>query len=78
MAAGVGVTGVAAKAYRAAGVEGALVGSALDEQTIAGAASRVADGVEANGDIYASADYRRRLAEVYARRAIAAAASRAG
>ena len=77
-AVGVGVTGVAVKAYRAAQVEGALVGSAPDEQTIASAASHAADGVEANGDIYASADYRRHLAQVYTRRAIAAAASRAG
>src|SRR5919202_1372368 len=77
-AAGVRVTGVAARVYRAAQVEGALVGSAPDEQTIASAASHAADGVEANGDIYASADYRRHLAQVYARRAIAAAVSRAG
>jgi aerobic carbon-monoxide dehydrogenase medium subunit len=75
-AAGVGVTGVAAKAYRAAQVEAALVGSALDEQAIAAAAARAADGVEANGDIYASADYRRHLAAVYARRAIAAAVAK--
>src|ERR671928_69180 len=46
-------------------VEGALVGSALDKQAIAAAAAHAADGVEANGDIYASADYRRHLAEVY-------------
>jgi carbon-monoxide dehydrogenase medium subunit len=75
--AGVAITGVAAKAYRAAQVESALVGSALDEQTIAAAAAHAADGVDANGDIYASADYRRHLATVYTRRAIAAAASRA-
>src|SRR5207237_9299952 len=47
-AAGVGVTGVAAKAYRAVQVEGALVGSALDEQTTASAAAHAAEGVEAN------------------------------
>jgi carbon-monoxide dehydrogenase medium subunit len=75
--ASVAVTGVAAKAYRAAQVESALAGSALDEQSIAAAAAHVADGVDANGDIYASADYRRHLATVYTRRAIAAAASRA-
>jgi carbon-monoxide dehydrogenase medium subunit len=75
--AGVGITGVAAKAYRAAQVESALVGTALDEQTIAAAAAHAADGVDANGDIYASADYRRHLAQVYTRRAIAAAVSRA-
>jgi len=75
-AAGVGITGVATKAYRAAQVEGALVGSTPDEQTIASAASHAADGVDANGDIYASADYRRHLAVVYARRAIAAAVAK--
>ena len=70
---GVGVTGVATKVYRAAQVESALAGSTLDEQTIADAASHAADGVDANGDIYASADYRRHLAAVYTRRAVAAA-----
>jgi carbon-monoxide dehydrogenase medium subunit len=75
-AAGVALTGVATKAYRAAQVESALVGSALDEQTISDAASHAAEGVEPNGDLYASADYRRHLADLYTRRAIAAAASR--
>ncbi|HYH86599.1 MAG TPA: xanthine dehydrogenase family protein subunit M [Pyrinomonadaceae bacterium] len=74
--AGVAVTGVAAVPYRAAQVESALKGPALDEQSIAAAASHAADGVDANGDIYASADYRRHLATVYARRGIAAAVSR--
>src|SRR5947209_1940440 len=75
-AAGVALTGVAAKAYRATQVESALVGSTPDEQTIASAASHAADGVDANGDIYASADYRRHLAVVYARRAIAEAVAK--
>jgi carbon-monoxide dehydrogenase medium subunit len=75
-AAGIALNGVATKAYRAAQVEMALVGSALDEQTISDASSHAAEGVEPNGDIYASADYRRHLAAVYTRRAIAAAASR--
>src|ERR1700759_974361 len=66
-AAGVGVTGVASKAYRAAQVEGALAGSTLDEKTISNAASHAADSTDANGDIYASADYRRRLAVVHTR-----------
>ncbi len=75
--AGVGVTGVASKAYRASGVENALVGSALDKQAITTAAARATDGVSINGDLYASDTYRRHLAQVYTQRAIEAAVSRA-
>jgi aerobic carbon-monoxide dehydrogenase medium subunit len=75
--ASVGITGVSSKAYRAGGVETALANKKLDEQTIAGAAKHAADGVDLNGDVFASTDYRRHLAEVYARRAIAGALSRA-
>jgi carbon-monoxide dehydrogenase medium subunit len=75
--ANVGITGVAAKAYRAVGVENALVGSTLDEQAVAAASSHAVDGIEANADLYASAEYRRHLAQVYTRRAIETAASRA-
>ena len=75
--AGVGVTGVASKAYRATGAEKALVGSTLDEQAINTAAAAIAAGVSINGDLFASDEYRKHLAEVYARRAIQAAASRA-
>ncbi len=75
--ASIGVTGVASKAYRANGVETALVGSSLDGKAIAAAAAHATDGIDANGDLYASDDYRRHLAQVYTRRAIEAAASRA-
>jgi aerobic carbon-monoxide dehydrogenase medium subunit len=75
--ASIAVTGVASKAYRASAVENALTGSALDEQAISAAATHAADGVSINGDLYASDDYRRHLAQVYARRAIEAAAARA-
>jgi len=75
--AGVGITGVASKVYRATAVEAALTGSALDEPAAAAAASHATDGVSANGDLYASEAYRRHLAEVYTRRAIEAAAARA-
>jgi len=74
---GVAITGVASKAYRASAVENALRGNALDEQTIAAAAGHATDSVSVNGDLYASETYRTHLAEVYTRRAIAAAASRA-
>jgi carbon-monoxide dehydrogenase medium subunit len=73
----VGITGVAAKAYRAGGVENALAGKTLDEQTVASAAAHAADGIDANADLYASAEYRRHLAQVYTRRAIETAAARA-
>lgn len=75
--ASIGVTGVSSKAYRAAGVEGVLRGAKPDEQTIASAASHAADGVDMNGDIFASDEYRRHLAQVYTRRALATAVERA-
>ena len=68
--AGVGVTGVASKAYRAAAVEAALKGQQLNDQTIAQAAAHATDGVDANSDLYASEDYRRHLAQVYTKRAL--------
>ena len=70
--ASLGITGVAAKAYRPAAVESALVGP-LNGDTIAAAAAHAADGVDINGDLFASADYRRHLATVYTGRAIAEA-----
>lgn len=75
--AGVGITGVASKAYRAAAVEAALKGQPLNDQTIAAAAAHATDGVDANSDLYASEDYRRHLAKVYSRRAIQAALAKA-
>lgn len=66
----IGVTGVATKAYRAQGVEAALAGKTLDDQTIASAAAHVCDGVDANKDLYASSEYRCHLAEVHTRRAL--------
>jgi carbon-monoxide dehydrogenase medium subunit len=70
VAAGLGITGVASKAYRASAVEAALIGQQLDEQVVAVAAAHAVDGVDANGDLSASADYRRHLAQVHTRRAI--------
>jgi carbon-monoxide dehydrogenase medium subunit len=75
--AAVGITGVAPKAYRATGVEAALRGKSPSARHIEAAASHAADGVEANSDLYASADYRRHLAAIYTRRALERAAERA-
>lgn len=74
--AGVGITGVAAKAYRATAVETALIGNELDEKNIAIAMSHAVDGVDANDDLSASADYRRHLARVHTSRALASAVAR--
>jgi aerobic carbon-monoxide dehydrogenase medium subunit len=72
--AGVGITGVGANAYRAKAVEDALKGTSLDGAAIEAAAAHAVDGVDANGDLYASPDYRRHLARVHAKRAIERAA----
>jgi aerobic carbon-monoxide dehydrogenase medium subunit len=74
---GVGITGVASKAYRATSVESALANKKLEEAIIADTASHATDGVDANSDLYASGDYRRQLAQVHTRRAISAAVARA-
>ena len=76
--ASIGITGVSAKAYRASAVEENLIGAKLDLQTITSAASRATEGVDINGDLFASDDYRKHLAAVYVRRAIAVAMERAG
>jgi aerobic carbon-monoxide dehydrogenase medium subunit len=76
--ANVGITGVSSKAYRATAAEAGLAGKKLGEQTIADAASHATDDVDVNGDLFASADYRRHLAVVYVKRAIASAIKRAG
>jgi carbon-monoxide dehydrogenase medium subunit len=68
----VGVTGLASKAYRATNVEQIYA----ETRDAAKAAAVVADGVDANSDIHASADYRKHLARIYTQRALAEAASR--
>lgn len=72
----VGVTGLSPKPYRALNVEAALEGKAGSVEDIQQASAIIADGVEANRDIHASADYRKHLARVYAMRAFAVASSR--
>ena len=72
-----GMTGVGSKAYRASAVEKALDGKSATEKQIAEACAKAAQGVEPLSDIFASADYRREMASVFARRAISAAIERA-
>ncbi len=76
--AAIGITGVSSKGYRANGVEQALAGAQLNDDTIAEAASHATDGVDVNGDVFASDEYRKHLAVVYVRRAITAAMEKAG
>ncbi|HEV2385920.1 MAG TPA: xanthine dehydrogenase family protein subunit M [Candidatus Acidoferrales bacterium] len=74
---GLGVTGVAVRAYRATAAEQALASKKPNPKLVADAAAKVAEGVEPLADIHASAAYRRASAAVYARRAIEAALLRA-
>ena len=71
----VGVTGVAAKAYRADGVERTL-GTQRTAEAIALAAAHAADGVEPLGDIHASPEYRAHLARINTKRALERALAR--
>lgn len=73
--AGIGITGVSVKAYRAKAVEAALAGSNLDDNAVAAAAAHACDGIDPSADLYASSDYRRHLAQVHTRRAIQKAAA---
>jgi carbon-monoxide dehydrogenase medium subunit len=72
----IGVTGVHEHAYRAEEVEKALIGSDGSAGAIAAAAAHVTDGVEVSSDIHADREYRSAMAEVYTRRALAAALGR--
>jgi aerobic carbon-monoxide dehydrogenase medium subunit len=72
----IGVTGLAGKPYRATNVEKALEGTAGSTADIQNAAAVVAEGVDANSDLHASAEYRAHLARIYTTRAVLAALSR--
>jgi carbon-monoxide dehydrogenase medium subunit len=72
----VGVTGLSGKPYRANSVENALEGTSGSASDVQKAAASVAEGVDANSDLHASADYRKHLAKVYTMRALTVALSR--
>jgi carbon-monoxide dehydrogenase medium subunit len=72
----IGVTGLSNRAFRAAASEKALEGKSGSAAEVQAAAAVVAEGVEANSDLHASAEYRRHLATVYAVKALIAALSR--
>jgi len=72
----IGVTGLSNRAFRATAAEKALEGKAGSAAEIQAAAALVAQGIEANSDLHASADYRKHLAVIYAAKALAAALGR--
>jgi aerobic carbon-monoxide dehydrogenase medium subunit len=74
----VGVTGATATAFRAKDTEAALTGKTPDEKTLDQAAAQSTKGIDANGDIFASAEYRTHLVRVYTKRALLKAVARAG
>jgi carbon-monoxide dehydrogenase medium subunit len=72
----IGVTGLSNRAYRATHAEAALTGRTGKPAEIQAAAELIAEGVEANGDLHASSEYRTHLAKIHAARAIATALAR--
>ena len=74
--ASIGLNGITGKPVAAVGVEQALVGKRLNDQSIQEAAAKAADGLDPLGDIFASAVYRAHLARVYTKRALAKAGGR--
>jgi aerobic carbon-monoxide dehydrogenase medium subunit len=74
--ASIGLNGITGKPVAVVGVEQALVGKHLNDQSIQEAAAKAADGLDPLGDIFASAVYRAHLARVFTKRALAKASSR--
>ena len=77
--AAVAIGGLVPAPARCGAVEGALAGQPLKAETFAAAADAVGGdlGGDLLGDVFASAEYRKAVAPVYVRRALAAAAERA-
>lgn len=72
----VAIGGLGSGPCRAAATEAALQGQPLTQDSIAAAAAKAAEGTDPDEDLYASADYKRHMAAVYARRAIESAVRR--
>ena len=77
--AAVAIGGLVPAPARCGAVEGALAGQPLKAETFVAAADAVGGdlGGDLLGDVFASAEYRKAVAPVYVRRALAAAAERA-
>ncbi len=73
----IGISGVAEMPRRATAMEAALRGKQATPENVKAAAQQASEGLEALGDIHASAEFRIHLVRVYAERALSAALSRA-
>jgi aerobic carbon-monoxide dehydrogenase medium subunit len=71
----IGFTSMGATPLRASAAEDALRGGPLDDNAIAAAAERAAEGTDPPGDLNASPEYKRHLARVLTRRALEEAVS---
>lgn len=76
MEARIALCGVGGIPYRARDAEALLEGEIVTERTIQAAAQKVGQQVQPESDLHGSAEYRRHLAGVLVRRALAAAAER--
>ena len=74
----IGITGAGPKAVRGRGAEAALEGKYPTESNIAQASQQAAQGIDFLGDIHASEEYRAHLTQIFTRRALEEAISRAG
>jgi len=73
----VALGGLGSGPMRAVAAEMELQGQPLTPQVIAAAAGKAAEGADPTDDSYASAEYKRHVATVYARRAVESAVERA-
>jgi aerobic carbon-monoxide dehydrogenase medium subunit len=71
----IGLTHMGSTPLRATAAEEALRGQALDARSIGAAAQRAAEGTQPPGDLNATPDYKRHLAQVLTRRALVDAAA---
>lgn len=76
-AAGIGLGGVGPTALRAKGAEEILVGARLTPDLIQSAASKCAEVARPSSDLMGSADYKRAMVAVFARRSLKKALERA-
>ena len=66
----VGFSGVSETAFRDSGIENEIRGQALNETVIASASAKAAEGRSVLSDVFVSEEYRRAMAQVFAKRAL--------